>query len=72
MRTALAEVVWPRHPERTITVSMGLAGSSAPAALSAAEWIEAADRNLYTAKKSGRNRVVMSDVCSGSTLAKAG
>jgi two-component system cell cycle response regulator len=71
MRTALAEVVWPRHPERSITVSVGLAGCGAPREMGVAEWVEAADKNLYSAKKAGRNRVVMTDL-GQATLAKAG
>jgi len=73
MRNALAEVVWPRHPERSITVSVGLAGSGGAACtVSAPEWVEAADRSLYSAKKTGLNRVVMVELANGSTLAKAG
>jgi diguanylate cyclase (GGDEF)-like protein len=62
MRGCLTEVVWPRHPERPVTVSMGLAGSACGIDVEPARWIELADRNLYGAKKTGRNRVVSSDI----------
>lgn len=62
VRMCLAEIVWPRHPERPVTVSMGLAGSARPIDLDPARWLELADRNLYTAKRTGRNRIVVTDV----------
>lgn len=62
MRENIQGVVWPRHPERRVTVSIGVAGASTPVGTSAATWVEAADKCLYTAKKSGRNRVVLADL----------
>lgn len=72
MRAALADIAWPRHPERSITVSFGLAGSRGGGRLSASEWLEATDRCLYTAKTGGRNRIIMADLDGGATLRKAG
>jgi two-component system, cell cycle response regulator len=62
VRTGLQAVVWPRHPEHQVTVSIGLAGSdsSAPADLTLEAWIEACDKALYQAKHGGRNRVICS------------
>lgn len=61
-RSDLEQIVWPRHPERKVTVSVGVAGASGNCAVSPEQWIELADRNLYSAKKTGRNQVVASDL----------
>jgi diguanylate cyclase (GGDEF)-like protein len=59
IREAVAAAVWARHPDRCVTVSAGLAGSAEPGNIPAPEWIDAADRGLYEAKKMARNRVVL-------------
>jgi diguanylate cyclase (GGDEF)-like protein len=69
IRMCLAEIVWPRHPERPVTVSVGLAGGSPKGDVDAAKWLEAADRNLYTAKKAGRNRTLATEVGTGLRMA---
>ena len=61
IRIAMTEIAWPRHPERTITLSIGLTGASAKANLTPVNWLELADQNLYLAKRSGRNRVIMTE-----------
>jgi diguanylate cyclase (GGDEF)-like protein len=71
VREALAAIIWPRHPERAITCSVGVAGSAGGAGYAAAHWLETVDRTLYRAKKEGRNRV-LSTAADGPTLARAG
>lgn len=72
VRQSFAEIAWPRHPERPVTCSVGIAGSDGTASLSALDWLEAADRNLYEAKKQGRDRVVTSEIRGNVNLADAG
>lgn len=62
LRQAIQSVSWPRHPERPVTVSCGVAGTLGPTTVTPEHWIEIADANLYTAKRSGRNKVISSDV----------
>jgi two-component system cell cycle response regulator len=62
IRVKLSEIRWPRHPERVVTCSIGVAGAVGPASVSPEAWFEVADKNLYQAKTNGRNRVVVSDV----------
>jgi two-component system cell cycle response regulator len=69
---ALEAISWARHPERKITASIGLAGMSGSTILSSQAWIETVDKNLYTAKRAGRNRVVTTDVTSTPALRAAG
>jgi len=57
MRQLLAEIAWPRHPERPVTISMGLIGAAKAPDIPGARWIELADQNLYAAKRAGRNQI---------------
>jgi diguanylate cyclase (GGDEF)-like protein len=72
IRHALGETCWPSHPERRVTVSIGLAGAAIVPDLPASRWIESADQNLYAAKKAGRDRVSAADLGAPPRLAAAG
>ena len=72
IRVALATNVWPRHPERTITVSIGIAGYASAGDVSPGAWLEHADRALYAAKQAGRNTIVVAGSGGRPALAKAG
>lgn len=75
IRTALMDVVWARHPEHKVTMSIGMAGTfGAVGAVTPEQWIEIADKNLYAAKHGGRNKVVGKDITTEPELklAKAG
>ena len=73
IRGAMESNVWSRHPDQPITISIGLAGTeSSSNTITPEQWLEIADRNLYAAKRGGRNRVVATDIGSGTPLAKAG
>jgi len=62
IRAAVEDARWTRTPDLRVTVSIGVAGGGDAAALSPGEWVEAADRSLYSSKRSGRNRVVATDL----------
>lgn len=57
IRIAIENVTWPRHPERKVTTSFGVVGLNAAMDINAATLVEAADKALYTSKKTGRNKV---------------
>jgi len=73
IRTDCEAIHWPRHPDRNITISLGITGCADGPTLQPIPWIEHADSNLYKAKESGRNRSVC-DETQGKliTLPKAG
>lgn len=71
IRAAFEALTWARHPERTVTISIGVCGGSGAGAVTAESWVDQADRNLYQAKHSGRNRVIASDASDLSTLRAA-
>lgn len=60
VRSAIERADWPRHPQRAVSVSVGVAGCEGAPRISADTWIDTVDRNLYRAKREGRNRVVSS------------
>ncbi|MEM1331247.1 MAG: diguanylate cyclase [Planctomycetota bacterium] len=62
VRARIADVVWPKHPERSVTVSIGVAGTDGAATLAPEQWLEVADKQLYAAKQGGRNRVMTARV----------
>jgi two-component system, cell cycle response regulator len=72
LRQTVAAAAWPSHPERAVTVSIGLVGATTGTALGPPEWIQAADNNLYASKLAGRNRVTMSDFSGPLRLNRAG
>ena len=54
-------------------MSIGLVGTDGPIGEATPEkWLELADKNLYTAKHSGRNKVIASDLTTGRRLDPAG
>ena len=74
IRDEISKVQWPSHPERTITVSIGIAGATEGVEITPENWLEETDKALYRAKNGGRNRVITTDIGTGRTveLAKAG
>ncbi|MCA2215759.1 tetratricopeptide repeat-containing diguanylate cyclase [Jidongwangia harbinensis] len=59
IRRAVASYPWDVLADGlTVTVSIGVASRREAAGLTQAELLSAADRNLYTAKRAGRDRVV--------------
>lgn len=64
IRERCAQMTWSQHPSRAVTLSVGLVGADDGSTISCtpSAWVEMADRNLYQAKQSGRNRVIASSV----------
>jgi diguanylate cyclase (GGDEF)-like protein len=67
IREAVEQARWARLPNLQVTVSIGVAGCTGPCPVGPDQWVEEADRNLYSAKRAGRNRVVSTDLAA-STL----
>jgi len=60
MRETFSNYRNPHIPELRVSLSIGLADFQ-PSYSDAAMWLNAADRALYAAKDTGRNRVNVSD-----------
>jgi two-component system cell cycle response regulator len=67
VRSSVEFARWARLPNLRVTVSIGIAGCSGVCPASSELWVEEADRNLYSAKRSGRNRIVCADLSTGPT-----
>jgi diguanylate cyclase (GGDEF)-like protein len=58
VRKAIESSRWPNYPEIRVTASFGVSDSGLDGGASADAWVAAADKCLYEAKQTGRNRVV--------------
>lgn len=67
IRTAMESTVWPQHPDRRVTISIGVAGCAGACDATPDAWLHAADQNLYSAKKTGRNKIVCSELPTNTT-----
>lgn len=65
IRAQCETLSWSRHPDRNVTLSVGVTGAESPSVHADEDWLEAADRNLYAAKAAGRNRVETTDLGPG-------
>ncbi|MBL4590354.1 MAG: diguanylate cyclase [Phycisphaerales bacterium] len=73
IRIQCEKTVWPNHPGRTVTISIGIAGTSVEATLDRDQWLGQADKNLYAAKNAGRNQTRVTDFATDSQgLSRAG
>src|SRR5690606_3254917 len=55
VRDGLATLAWARHPDRQVTMSVGIVGSSGSARIDADQWLAMVDAALYDSKRRGRN-----------------
>lgn len=66
IRIAVSEARWPRVPQLQVTISVGITGGAVPGALPNPEdWVELTDKQLYAAKRTGRNRTCHSIIQDG-------
>jgi two-component system cell cycle response regulator len=55
IRDGLATLAWARHPDRQVTMSVGIVGSDGSARIDADQWLAMVDAALYDSKRRGRN-----------------
>lgn len=65
IREAISARDWPAHPDRRITVSIGIAGAEGSTGLPPDQWVAHADATLYKAKEGGRDRVMLTNLAKG-------
>jgi two-component system cell cycle response regulator len=71
IRTELSALSWPAHPERKITVSIGVCGTDKSVSVTPEQWLEDTDKTLYRSKKGGRDQVIAIDVDTGNMVEAA-
>ncbi|MEQ8770861.1 MAG: diguanylate cyclase [Phycisphaerales bacterium] len=72
IRETFGQMTWARHPARKVTFSCGIAGSRVGVPIDPQDWLEIADGNLYAAKRSGRNRSILTDLTPEPGLRRVG
>jgi len=60
LQSRLANSLFPQHPQLNIHISAGIAECD-DTQETPTQWLNAADRALYEAKKNGRNRVEIAE-----------
>ncbi len=55
VRDGLASLAWARHPDRQVTMSVGVVGSPGGGRVDADQWLAMVDAALYDSKRRGRN-----------------
>jgi len=72
VREMFSAMSWARHPSRKVTFSCGVAGSRVGVPVDPQDWLEIADGNLYAAKRSGRDRCILTDLTPETELRRVG